>query len=1457
MIAAGEPFGVICLSFERLILIVAQRRRTWNLEIRPLCIHEPKDAADRADPMNIMSRPAAHESPADKGKRLRKWQTLPLAVLAIGVALSAAAWFWADRYWDAAAERAELNALGDSRRALVQEGLNDVDQTVSILSDYFENADHRMSRSEFEFLSHIAIPRVLDWGQLSWVPRVGRDERAGEEAAAAAEGVYGYRILAKRPDGSLAPAPVQNQYFPVRYVTGKLDIAPLYGLDLSADPVAVAAMERARDDDVPVASPLYDLPIGGRNVPCVSLFMPIYKYGLPYETLQDRRRNLMGFVRGVFAPSLVFEALLKKVKSPRGIDIQFFTENATASDLPFYVRSSLLRTTSAQPQPLGALDAGIHWSGELSLGTARWKMIVVPIPHAPVLFEHDRARGVLLAGLLLTAMLAGYVYLAMRQRERLMAALDDLSAANERLKNEFSARQATLAQLAYSNTVLEAATESSQDGILVVDAQGRIISSNRRLADMWRIPRALIEAGIDEPVLQRAIEQMKDPQAFAAQVSNLYAHPDERSNDRLELKDGRIFDRESTFLRDAGRNYLGRIWFFRDITERETAERRIRESEAKFRVTFESGSDGIFMFDPSNGRLTDANTRGCAMFGYTHDEMIGMDIGEVSSGIPPYTLAGAMDMLKTTVDGSLQQFEWQSKAKGGHLFWTEICVRCITLADRLVGLASLRDITERKQATTAIEYRGTLLHALASAAGELLTAASLEEGVPSALRIVGEAVRADRVLVMEEGVVGADGTPMLPTPRYGWQSSAVPVKVNPAALGALPAGTAQDPWFAPLRQGLPITNRLSTATGAAKALMEHLQIKSMIVVPVMVDGKFWGEVGLDDAHAEREWTSVETDILHTLANLVGTAIMRARYVKELADANTIVQNSTTMLYRLRGEPSLPMIYISENIRQFGYAPAAFVAAPHFYRKTVHPDDEASVQAAVEAILRKGAPPAVIDFRMRTADGNYRWVENRYAPVRDAAGRLVEVEGILIDITDRKAAEEKLALLARTDPLTGLANRATFIDRLRLMFAAARRGAGAFAVLYLDLDRFKDINDTLGHPVGDLLLKTTAERIKASIRDIDLVARLGGDEFAVLQTNVGDSADSGALAKKIRDAVSQPCQIEGNELHVTASVGISGYSSEIAGPDELLSRADLALYRAKEEGRDQYRFHSEELDAEVRERVQVADELRMALGRNEFELHYQPQVEFETGEIVGMEALIRWNHPTRGLLMPGAFLAMAEKSGIMNAIGQWVLERACRQMNDWKRQGIAPHTIAVNVSLAQLKEGHDFVQHVTDALARWQLLPSDLELDVTESIMAHATLTKNDMLDRLQKLGVKIAIDDFGSQYSSLDYLKTYRVNRLKLPQSMMEAANLDARAAALVRAVIGIARELRVEIVAQGVETERQWSFLTESVPNLKVQGFYYSKPVPPDRAAALLKQKWIKAKSEPPPRHDRARRAG
>jgi diguanylate cyclase (GGDEF)-like protein len=558
--------------------------------------------------------------------------------------------------------------------------------------------------------------------------------------------------------------------------------------------------------------------------------------------------------------------------------------------------------------------------------------------------------------------------------------------------------------------------------------------------------------------------------------------------------------------------------------------------------------------------------------------------------------------------------------------------------------------------------------------------------------------------------------------------------------------------------------------------------------------------------------------------------------RELSNANIIVQNSPVILYRLRGEPSFPLIYISHNITKLAHEPQTLLASPSWAQMLIYPDDQAKVGAAMARVLEKDAQGASIEFRLITGDGALRWVENRYVPVRDKEGRLIEVEGIIIDITERKAAEERITLLARTDGLTGLANRSTFTERLSQAFASAQRGALSFAILYLDLDKFKPVNDTYGHPVGDLLLQQVAQRLKNCTRESDLVARLGGDEFAILQGEMGEPANAGVLAAKIQTALALPYLVNGNEINISVSIGISPYVPGNAGADAMLVQADLALYRSKDEGRNQYHFHSDDLDQEVLDRVTLAGEIKRAIERDEFELEYQPQVELSSQNIVGMEALVRWNHPTRGLLFPGLFIPIAEKTGTILALGRWVLDQACRQMSLWRQEGLTLPLIAVNLSLFQLKNGQELVRNVTEAIAKWGLTPSDLEFDVTEATLAQLKWSQNEVLPQLRQLGVKIAIDDFGSEYSSFDYVRAYRVNHLKIAQSFINRSTTDPQSAATIRAIVNFAHDIGIVVIAQGVETEQQRDLLTSTDTMTQAQGFHFSKAVGADRAGELLR---------------------
>jgi len=751
------------------------------------------------------------------------------------------------------------------------------------------------------------------------------------------------------------------------------------------------------------------------------------------------------------------------------------------------------------------------------------------------------------------------------------------------------------------------------------------------------------------------------------------------------------------------------------------------------------------------------------------------------------------------------------------------------------------ELAERTAAENMLREHDALLNAVTRSASELLGSNSYGEAIAVVLELIAQTVMVGRVQL--NSLTPDKNGHLRSSVVYEWSAPEVSITLTNPAFHDLDVMMIFPTAIAQVIVGEAASFSLGEIPEASRAIFEKAEMQSFLQIPVMVDSRLWGMLSfIDSFHVKRKWSWAETDALKTLGELIGVAIMRARFVKELANANMIVQNSPTILYRLRAEPSFPLAYISQNIVKFGHDPAELLNRPNWAETLVDPEDRAKVGVAMTQLLEKDSSGGTIEFRMRKGDGAVRWVENRYMPVRDKIGRLTEIEGIVIDITERKIAEEKMALLARTDGLTGLANRSTFIERLHQTFSAAKRSGGVFAILYLDIDHFKNVNDTLGHPVGDLLLKKVADRVKTCTRDNDLIARLGGDEFAVLQTEIAGASDAGELANRILHALSMPYSLNNSEVHITVSIGVCPYQPSSPSPDILLTQADLALYRAKDQGRNQYRFHSEDLDAEVLARVTLSDELRSAIGRNELVLYYQPQVEVLSSKIAGVEALVRWNHPTRGLLLPDQFLPIAEQTGTIVALGHWVFNKACEQMRAWRNEGLTP-IMTVNVSLMQLKNAREFIQETLKTTEKWDLALSDFEFDVTEATIAYLTWTQNDALAQLRRLGARIAIDNFGAEYSSFDYLRSYSVNHLKIARGLVASAISNPEGAAMIRVMINMARELGIGITAEGVETEEQLLLLLNSGVTSKAQGFYFSRAVDASHASELLRQQYLKPK--------------
>ena len=472
---------------------------------------------------------------------------------------------------------------------------------------------------------------------------------------------------------------------------------------------------------------------------------------------------------------------------------------------------------------------------------------------------------------------------------------------------------------------------------------------------------------------------------------------------------------------------------------------------------------------------------------------------------------------------------------------------------------------------------------------------------------------------------------------------------------------------------------------------------------------------------------------------------------------------------------------------------------------------------------------------RPAAGDRIWLLVNAEPELAPDGGVRQVICTISDVTERKALEEQLAYRAYHDVLTGLPNRALFLDRLQNALAGRRRREDQLAVLFVDLDNFKVVNDSLGHEVGDGLLVEVAARLENSLRPADTLARLGGDEFAVMLTNVSGIRDALVVVARILKRLEAPVSLQGEEVTVTASIGVALSTSAEPSPADLMREADAAMYRTKRGGKAGYSVFDPSLHAEALRRLELESHLRRALEREEFALHYQPIVNLQSGDVWGMEALIRWEHPDRGLVSPCEFVPLAEETGLVIPMGRWVLREACRQAKAWEREGVGPpHPVMLaNLSANQL-HGVDVVQSVEQMLAGADLNVCRLALDVTETALLQAEEGQSGVLARLKEMGVRISIDDFGTGYSSLAYLRHLPADILKIDKSFVEGLGENAEDTAIVRMVVDLAHTLGMEVIAEGVERADQLAQLAEMGCDM-AQGYFFARPLPPEDASRFL----------------------
>ncbi|KQC09175.1 MAG: hypothetical protein APR62_02980 [Smithella sp. SDB] len=576
--------------------------------------------------------------------------------------------------------------------------------------------------------------------------------------------------------------------------------------------------------------------------------------------------------------------------------------------------------------------------------------------------------------------------------------------------------------------------------------------------------------------------------------------------------------------------------------------------------------------------------------------------------------------------------------------------------------------------------------------------------------------------------------------------------------------------------------------------------------------------------------------------------LRISISNALATIERLTNNIRDVIFVL--DMNLEYTYVSPSVKNLrGYEPEE-VMNQLLYNSFSNSSRDTAIKTLAEMTVieksgHKNSVDRTLQLEVTRKDGSTVWTETKFSFVKDKNKRTVGILGVSRDITERKRAEERIQYLATHDVLTGLPNRMMFSQLLNQAIESARRHERQFAILFIDLDRFKIINDTMGHDAGDELLKDMAKRFRQSLRAVDIVGRpqerndvvgrLGGDEFIVLIEEVSDLNQVAVVAQRVLSMAMKPMVILGEECRVTASIGISVYPTDGEDEQTLMRNADMAMYFAKEEGKNNFQFYSQNTQSQAFERLTIETNLRKALERNELYLEYQAKMDLKTRAITGVEALLRWKNPILGSVTPTQFIPVAEETGMIVSIGRWVMKTACAQNVAWQRQGLPPVSVAVNLSLRQLMDDK-LLEDIKTVLDDTGMAPNLLEIEITESMVMYKPERLIEVLTKIKNIGVRLALDDFGTGYSSLAHIKQFPIDTLKVDRSFIRNLSQNSEDKAIIEAIIAMGKTLSLNVVAEGVETMAQDEFLREHICD-EMQGYYFSKPVAADQFADLLRK--------------------
>jgi diguanylate cyclase (GGDEF)-like protein/PAS domain S-box-containing protein len=956
--------------------------------------------------------------------------------------------------------------------------------------------------------------------------------------------------------------------------------------------------------------------------------------------------------------------------------------------------------------------------------------------------------------------------------------------------------------------------------------------------------RAIARAwGGSEPVWVRDLRSCMGcsnvPSALAAGLRAAFALPIMRDGEALggfEFFAREIDEPDAELLR--GMAFVsGQIAQF---LHRSRSEEQLRESEARYFSTVRLAAIGIAHVD-SRGRFIHVNRRLCEMLGYEEAELLQRTVKDVSHPDDRDVTNSYRDQLRA---GRIDSFKLEKRylRKDGTPIWVGLTIACKRTPSGapLYDISVVEDISARKAAEQRNQRLGRMYTALSATNEAMLRANSPEdlyERVCEAAVSGGNFLIAQALLADESGKMrtvalrGRDSELLAEAKSSGDESSRYGRGLVGTAFRTQKPCVSNDflndertlPWHDAARA-------IGIASGAALPLIRNGRSLGALTV-------FTGELNAFDAEIVMLLERMVENVAYKLGNFEREA-ERTRAEQALRESEERFRSLTQLSsdWYWEQDPNLRFSrfecprsadgwdgFIRRRLGRLGWGPEAGLEI-----------EDAGGWDGFRRLLQAHQPYRDVVMFRTLSDGSRRYTSVSGEPMFDRDGRFAGYRGVGRDVTERKQADERIQYLATHDGLTGLPNRAMFSQLLNMTIETSRRYSRSFAVLFIDLDRFKLINDSLGHEAGDTLLKEMSGRLRSSLRASDVIARLGGDEFVVLLPEVEEVAEVAVVARSILSAALAPLTIAGHECRVTASIGICMYPRDATDEQSLMKNADIAMYLAKEEGKNNYQFYVDGTRSQSIERLRIETNLRRALERNEFSLQYQPKVDFKTGAISGVEALLRWNNPELGSVSPTQFIPIAEEVGLIVPIGKWVLRTACAQNVAWQREGLPPICMAVNLSARQFTD-KDLLSDVAAILADTGMAPELLELEITEGMVIHDPERAIELLTAIKRMGVRLAIDDFGTGYSSLGQLKHFPIDTLKVDRSFIREVPNDTEDRAITEAIIAMGKTLSLTVVAEGVETTDQERFLREKDCD-QMQGYYFSRPISPHEFAALLR---------------------